>query len=99
MSNKKTKINISHIAKLANFPLTAKEESTYQDQLVKILDYVEKIESVETKNVEPTFNIKANNNITRDDIVNNGLTQEEALQNTSNKKNGYLVTKGVFNNE
>lgn len=99
MSDKKLKINISHISKLANIPLSSAEASTYEDQLIKILDYVEKIESADTKSVEPTFNISTSNNITRDDIVNNGLTQKETLQNTSNKKDGQIVTKGVFSNE
>ncbi len=99
MANKKVKINISHISKLANLPLTAKEQSIYTDQLTKILGYVEQIEAVDTKNIAPTFNISTDNKITRADVVNNGLTQSEALQNTSSKKNGYVLTKGVFSNE
>ncbi len=99
MSNKKPKINISHIAKLANLPLSTEEEAIQEEQLIKILDYVQKLESADTQGIEPTFNISANNNVTRNDIVNNGLTQDEALQNITNKKDGHIETKGVFNNE
>ena len=90
------KINIDHIAKLANLPLSGKEKSTYGQQLAKILEYVEQLESVDTKNVESTFNVSPNKNLTRVDKVNKGLTQDEALSNVNQKKDGFVVTKGVF---
>lgn len=95
----KAKINIDHIAKLANLPLTPQESSTYEKQLEEILKYVEQLESVDTKSIEPTFNVSTNKNVTRKDEVNNGLTQDEALANAANKKEGFVVTKGVFENE
>lgn len=97
MSN--SKINISHIAKLANLPLTIEEKSLYESQLTSILDYVEQVESVDTKRVEPTFNVTPNKNVTRKDIVSKSLTQDDALSNSPNKKNGFIVTGGVFENE
>ena len=97
--SKNSKININHIAKLANLPLTSEESSIYEKQLEGILKYVEQIESADTKNTEPTFNVSTNNNVIRKDTVNKGFTQEEALANTKNKKDGFVVTKGVFEND
>lgn len=94
-----SKINISHIAKLANLPLTIEENSLYESQLTSILEYVEQIESVDTKSVEPTFNVTPNKNTTRKDIASKSLTQNEALSNSSRKKDGFIVTGGVFENE
>ncbi len=93
------KIDVKHVAKLANISLTPQEYSTYEKQLTKVLDYVELIESVETKNVEPTFNVIPENNITQKDTVSKNLTQEEAIKNAVVKKDGYIVTKGVFIDE
>ncbi|MEK7581159.1 MAG: Asp-tRNA(Asn)/Glu-tRNA(Gln) amidotransferase subunit GatC [Patescibacteria group bacterium] len=95
----KVKIDINHIAKLANLPLSAEEEKTYDKQLTAILEYVKHVESVDTKDVEPTFNVTPNKNITRKDTASKSLTQDEALNNVSNKKNGFVVTGGVFENE
>lgn len=95
----KFKINISHIAKLANLPLTAEEKLLYKEQLSTILDYVKQIESVDTKNVKPTFNVSPSKNITRNDDVNKSITQDEVLRNSSNKKDGFIVTRGVFESE
>lgn len=95
----KAKINPTKIAKLANLPLTEGEKSLYDAQLSGILEYVDLLESVDVKNVEPTFNVIPNTNVTRKDKVNKSLTQDEATRNAAVKKNGYIVSKGVFENE
>ena len=94
-----SKINIKQVSKLANLPLAANEEQLYEKQLSSILDYVKQIESVDTKNVEPTFNVIPEKNITQKDTVSKNLTQEEAIKNAVVKKEGYIVTKGVFIDE
>lgn len=96
MNNVKTKIKVSHIAKLANLPLTSDEEEKYSQQLSKILDYVEQLNEVDTEGVEPTFNVTGLSNVMRKDEVGESLTQEEAISNAPNKKEGLIVTKGVF---
>ncbi|HBQ51116.1 hypothetical protein A3B42_04280 [Candidatus Daviesbacteria bacterium RIFCSPLOWO2_01_FULL_38_10] len=81
------KINVKHVAKLANLPLSQNEEEKYAKQLSKILDYMEKLNQADTLGVEPTFNVSGLSNVTRDDETEASLT---------NKK-GHYVTKGVFN--
>ncbi|MEX2028550.1 MAG: Asp-tRNA(Asn)/Glu-tRNA(Gln) amidotransferase subunit GatC [Candidatus Curtissbacteria bacterium] len=93
------KIDISHVAKLASLPIGKDQEKIFEDQLTKILDYINQIEKADTKNVEPTYNVSPNKNVTRSDNPSNCLTQDEALQNSKNTKNGQFVTKGVFESE
>lgn len=90
---------VKHVAKLANLPLSEKELNTYSEQLSKILDYIDQLENIDTKKVEPTFNVTGKQNVTRDDSVSKSLTQEEALVNAPSKKSGHFVTKGVFNEQ
>jgi aspartyl/glutamyl-tRNA(Asn/Gln) amidotransferase C subunit len=94
-----SKINISGISKLANFQLTAGEKQLYEKQLSVILDYVKQIESVKTKNTNPTFNVTININVTRKDNMNKSITQIEAISNAQARKDGFIVSKGVFENE
>ncbi|MBI2011870.1 Asp-tRNA(Asn)/Glu-tRNA(Gln) amidotransferase subunit GatC [Candidatus Daviesbacteria bacterium] len=94
---KLTKVQIEHVAKLANLPLTEDEIKKYSEQLSKILEYVEQLNSVNTKNIDPTFNTTGLANITSEDTLSKSLTQEASLQNAPVKKNGFFVTKGVFN--
>ena len=44
------KINVVHVAKLANLPLKKEEEKKFEKQLSEILNYFEKLKEVDTKN-------------------------------------------------
>lgn len=90
---------VKHVAKLANLPLSETEEELYSKQLSKILDYVEQLNKVNTSGIDPIYNISGNTNITQKDLVSKSLTQDDALKNASNKKDGFFVTKGVFGAE
>lgn len=81
------KINVVKVAKLANLPLTKEEEKKYSDQLSKILEYMEKLNKVDTLGVEATFNVTGLSNVMREDETEASLPS----------KQGHFVTKGVFN--
>lgn len=87
---------VKHIAKLSNLPLTSTEEKKYSQQLSKILEYIVKLDEVNTSRTTSTFNVSVNNNITRLDKSGICLTQQEVLSNATSKENGFFVTKGVF---
>lgn len=87
---------VKKVAKLANLPITQEEEEKYSLQLSKVLDYVEKLNSVDTSGVEPTFNVTGQNNVMREDIADSGLSQEEATMNAPKSKEAMFETKGVF---
>lgn len=93
------KINVKHVAKLANLPLTSEEEEKYSNQLSKILDYIEQLNKVDTSNVEPTFNVSGQSNVLAEDKLGECLSEEDALSNASQRKADFFVTKGVFDNE
>lgn len=97
---------VKKVAKLANLPLTPEEEEKYSEQLSAILGYFEKLNEVDTSQVEPTFNVTGQSNVMREDTTTACLSQEEALSNAPKKKDGPPVgeagmfeTKGVFEDE
>ena len=89
---------VKKVAKLANLDINDSEIEKYCEQLSKTLDYIELLEKVDTSRVDPTFNITDNFNVMSDDTAIESLTTEEALKN-GKSKNGYFITKGVFDNE
>lgn len=93
---KLTPDQVKKVAKLSNLPIGEDELEKYSQQLSKILDYIDQLNTADTKDIEPTFNVSGLSNITRKDEVDKSLSQEEALKNAPNKKNGFFVTKGVF---
>lgn len=94
-----SKDQVKHVAKLANLPLTDQEEEKYSGQLSKILDYIDQLNQVDTSDVEPTFNVSGQSNVIREDTTSLCLSQQDSLSNTSQKKNGFFVTKGVFDEQ
>ena len=93
------KINVLHIAKLANLPLKENETKKFEKQLSEVIDYVKKLDEVDTKNVKETSQVTGLENITRKDTTFPSLTQQEALSNAKQTKNGMYQVKGIFEEE
>lgn len=90
------KINVRHVAKLANLPLKDGEIKKFENQLSSILDYVEKLKEIDTKNVDTTSRVTGLENVIRDDETTPSLTQEEALSNIKNQHNGFIKVKAIL---
>ena len=61
-----------------------------------MLDYVEKLDELDTDGVEPLSHIFGDKNVFRDDIVTNSDNSEEMLANAPKKKEGqYQVPKTI----
>lgn len=93
------KIDVAHIAKLANLPLSSDEEDMFATQLAEVLEYVKKLDVVDTSNVKETSQVTGLENVFRDDIPEASLTQNEALSGTSVMHNGMFQVKGIFEDE
>lgn len=90
------KIDVSHVAKLANLPLKSEEIAKFEKQLFEILSYIEKLKEIDTRNVKETSQITGLENVTREDETSPSLTQEEALSNTKSKHNGLFKVKAIL---
>lgn len=90
------KIDVSHIAKLANLPLTNEEKKKFQKQLEETLSYIESLNEVDTENVEPTSQVTDLENVLREDEPTPSLSQEEVLKNTKTTHNGLFKVKAIL---
>jgi len=90
------KINVVHVAKLANLPLKKDEEKKFEKQLSEILNYFETLKEVDTKNVETTSQVTELENVVRDDESTLSLSQEEALSNVKNQHDGLFKVKAIL---
>jgi len=93
------KINVRHIAKLANLPLKKDEVKKYENQLLSILGYIDKLKEVDTENVQETSQTTGLENVSKKDVPSSSLSQEEALSNAKSKHNGFFKVKAIFENE
>jgi len=90
------KIDVPHVAKLANLRLNEKETIKFEKQLSEILNYVDKLKEVDTTNIETTSQVTGLENILRKDEVKPSLSQSEALSNTKSQHNGFFKVKAVL---
>ena len=89
-----TKQEVEHVAKLGRLELSDQETDRLTDQLSNILTYVEKLNELDTKSVEPTAHVLDIKNVMRDDIAAPSLPQDRALANAPDKAAGhYKVPK------
>jgi aspartyl-tRNA(Asn)/glutamyl-tRNA(Gln) amidotransferase subunit C len=93
------KIDISRVSELANIPLSDKEKTKLEQELTQTLDYIADLNTIDTKNVEPTSQVTGLTNILREDIAAPSLTQEHALQNTKAIYNGFFKVKAILESE
>ncbi len=93
------KFDIAHVAKLANLSLTDEEKKKFEKQLEETITYVESLNQVDTKGVEPTSQVTGLENVTREDVVKPSLSQEDALKNAKSTYNGFFKVKGILGNE
>jgi aspartyl-tRNA(Asn)/glutamyl-tRNA(Gln) amidotransferase subunit C len=90
------KIDVKHVAKLANLPLKNDEIKKYENQLSQILEYIEKLTKVNTDNIKETSQTTGLENVTKKDLASPSFSQEEALANTKSKHNGLFKVKAIF---
>ena len=81
---------IEKVASLARLKLTDKEITKFLPQLKEILEYFSELDKIDAKDVKPSFQPVELNNFMREDKPEECLSQERALENSFNKKDGYF---------
>ncbi|HEX9758631.1 MAG TPA: Asp-tRNA(Asn)/Glu-tRNA(Gln) amidotransferase subunit GatC [Nitrospiria bacterium] len=83
------KKEVEHVAKLARLVFSEKEKELFGQQLSSILTYIEKLNELDTSNVEPTTHVVPLHNVFREDEVRPSLSAESALSNAPEKTDGF----------
>ncbi len=81
---------IKRISKLALINIEEREEEELTKDVIKIINFFNKLRELNVDNVEPLFMTPREKPIIREDEVRRGLTEEEALMNVKEKIEGYI---------
>ena len=88
--------DVEHIAELARLKFEEKELDQFTNDLNEILTYVEKLNELDTENVEPLSHpIESVNNF-REDVVKPSIKREEALKNAPDKDEEFFKVPKVI---
>ncbi len=85
-----TLADVENIARLARLSFSQEEMITFTGQFNQILQYMDKLNELDTSNVEPTLHVLDTGNPLRQDEQKTWLTQEQALANAPRGKNGFF---------
>lgn len=93
-----SKEQIEHIAKLARIELTEKEKEKFSTELSSILDYIDKLNQIDTAKIEPISQVTGLENITRHDEsrVKNRESREKILGEAPAKKGDYFKVPKIL---
>lgn len=87
---------IEYVGILAKLELSKEEKEQAKQDMGKMLDYIDMLNELDTKDVEPMSHVFPVNNVFREDVVTNGDESELTLKNAPEKKDGaFQVPKTV----
>lgn len=92
-----TKKDVEYIANLARLKFNEDELENFTHQLNDILTYIEKLNELNTENVEPLSHPVENVNVFRDDVIKHSIDRELALKNSPDRTDEFFVVPKVIN--
>ena len=87
---------VKKVAKLARLELTETELEEFTSQLSAILDYVAKMNELDTEDVEPLAHCLPISNVFRQDVVKPSLGTEKALANAPERDNEFFKVPKIL---
>ena len=95
-----TPADVSHIAALANIPVTDEEKKTLAQGFTKTISIVEKLNTLDVSKVDAKHMTGLLNVLREDEVDEKRMfTQDQALANGSNTHNGYFVVDRIIEAE
>lgn len=91
-----TRNEVLHLAKLANLEFTEEEVDRFTRQISSILDYVARLNELDTSAIEPTSHVESGSHALRDDAVAPSIPHAEALANAPESDGSHFKVPKVI---
>ncbi len=91
MANQIDDATIEYVGILAKLELSAEEKEQAKQDMSRMLDYIDKLNELDTAGVEPMSHVFAAENVFREDVVTNGDDSENMLKNAPQEKDCMFV--------
>lgn len=89
---------VRKVARLSRLELTEREVEEFTGQLSAILEYVEKMNELETDSVEPLAHCLPISNVLREDVVRESLGTEKTLANAPQRDEDFFKVPKILDN-
>ncbi len=91
-----TREEVRHIARLARLRFSDEEEGRMAEEMGRILDYVDKLDELDTTGVPPMSHVLDIHNVMREDEVEARIGREDALKNAPDADDAYFRVPKVI---
>ncbi len=81
---------VEYVAGLARLKLSEEEKELFTGQLNTILQYMDKLNELDTADVEPTFHVVPHVNAFREDEPQRSMEREEVMANAPSRKGDFF---------
>lgn len=99
MTVKISREHVDHVAELAHLGLSEAEREQLRGQLSTILDYVAKLNELNTSSVAPSAQVIPLADVLRPDVPRASLPRALVLANAPAEEDGYIRVPPVFDQE
>lgn len=96
MANIITDETIEYVGILAKLELSKEEQEQAKQDMTRMLDYIDKLNELDTTNVEPMSHVFPVHNVFREDVVTNGDCKDAVLANAPSKKDDSFMVPRTF---
>ena len=79
---------MEYVGILAKLELSEEEREQAKADMGRMLDYIDKLNELDTEGVEPMSHVFPLHNVFREDVVINGDRRDEVLKNAPGQKDG-----------
>ena len=90
-----SKEDVLKIAKLSKLEFSENEIEKFRTDLNKIFDHMEELNSVDTTDVEPLFNVLDLKDVLRKDVVKDSGIKKDILKNSPNSDDEFIIVPKV----
>jgi aspartyl-tRNA(Asn)/glutamyl-tRNA(Gln) amidotransferase subunit C len=88
--------DVQYVAELARLEFKPEEIDRFTHDLNSVLDYVNKLDELDTENIEALANPVHIENALREDELEGSLDREEVLMNAPDKLHGYFKVPRII---
>ena len=96
MANKISDETIEYVGVLAKLELSGEEREAAKRDMGRMLDYIDKLNELDTTGVEPMSHVFPVQNVFREDVVTNGDGSGDTLQNAPEAKDSMFIVPKTF---
>jgi len=99
MAKRIDELQVRTVARLARLDLTDEEVVSFSSELSAILEYIEKLNELDTESVEPLAHCLPIHNVFRDDTIGASLKLEDVLKNAPERFDEFFKVPKILDSD